>query len=165
MTDRTMVHFPVGDRLFNYRVAGLVISDGHVLTCREDDHAYLMLPGGRVELGESSTFALARELVEELGMPAEIVRLVYTAENFFTHFGRRIHEISAYYLVQRPVAFPLRFGDVVLERDDEGHKLRFEWLPIDETVLRDRDLKPSWIINRLRRLPAAVEHLIVEEPS
>ena len=92
---RTMVHFPIGDRLFNYRAAAIIIRDGHVLTCQEDDDEYIMLPGGRVELGEASDAALARELAEEVQAPAAIGRLVYTVENFFGHNGKVVHELGA----------------------------------------------------------------------
>ena len=106
MTDRTMVHFPVGGRLFNYRVAAVAIRDGHVLLCREYDDDHTMLPGGRVELGESTLAALRREIAEELRAPAEIERLLITAEDFFSNAGRQVHEIAAYYLIDLSPEFP-----------------------------------------------------------
>src|SRR6185437_3753010 len=97
-TERTMLSFVVGATRFNYRVAGIAIREGHVLTCREDDDDYVMLPGGRVEMGEPSQVALAREIAEELHSTAEIGRLLYTVENFFERGGQRFHELAAYYL-------------------------------------------------------------------
>ena len=62
MSERIVLSYRHGERRFNYRVAGIVIVDGQVLTCREDDDDYVQLPGGRVELGETSAGALEREI-------------------------------------------------------------------------------------------------------
>jgi len=63
---RHILSFPIDGQRFNYRVAAIIIVDGHVLVCDENDDGYSMLPGGRVEIGEPSDVALAREIVEEL---------------------------------------------------------------------------------------------------
>ena len=159
---RTMVNFPVGDRLFNYRAAAIIVRDAHVLICHEDNDDYIMLPGGRVELGEASDVALAREVAEEVQAPAEIGRLIYTVENFFTHDGKTVHELGAYYAVEL-MDFPFRAGGVVRTVHDEGHELKFEWLPVDGRALRARCLYPIWIRDRLGRLPSVTEHLIITE--
>lgn len=57
-------------------VAGLIVADDRVLlTRRRPEQAmggFWEFPGGKLELGESPTAALARELDEELGVTAEI---------------------------------------------------------------------------------------------
>lgn len=161
--ERTMISFNVGATRFNYRTAAIAIRDGHVLVCREDDDDYVMLPGGRVEMGEASDVALAREVAEELHSTAVIQRLVFTAENFFEHNGVHIHEIGTYYLIDLPVDFPFRAGGVVRETQDEGLTLRFQWVPIDGGALSEIRLQPRWMIERLRALPAAPAHLVLNE--
>jgi mutator protein MutT len=57
-------------------VAGIVVRSGHVLLChRSTTRAWYPdvwdLPGGHVEIGESPTRALVRELREELGIVIE----------------------------------------------------------------------------------------------
>ena len=165
MTDppRTMISFVVGPGKFNYRVAGVVLRDGYVLTCREDDDDYVMLPGGRVEMGEATTIALAREVAEELHTHADIRRLLFVVENFFVHQGISVHEIGAYYLIDLPDAFPFRRGGVCLETEDEGHRLRFEWVPVEGDGLQRFNLLPPWLDEKLRALPEAPEHLILHE--
>jgi 8-oxo-dGTP diphosphatase len=52
--------------------------DGRVLVAQRPAHKHLALkwefPGGKIEAGESSVVALARELREELGIEIEILR-------------------------------------------------------------------------------------------
>jgi 8-oxo-dGTP pyrophosphatase MutT (NUDIX family) len=158
-----MVNFRVGTRLFNYRTAGIAIRDGHVLTCHEDDDDYVMLPGGRVEIGEPSDVALAREIVEELRVVAAIGRLVFAVENFFEHNGASVHEIGTYYAVDLPADFPFQRGGIVREVEEDGHQLRFEWLPIEGLALMRRQLYPTWLAQRLLDLPETAEHLILRE--
>lgn len=160
---RTMISFVVGSGKFNYRVAGVALREGHVLTCREDDDDYVMLPGGRVEMGEATTAALAREIAEELHTSADIRRLLFVAENFFVHQGVDVHEIGAYYLIDLPDDFPFRRGGVCFETEDEGHRLRFEWLPVEGDALRRGNLLPPWLDAKLIALPETPEHLILHE--
>ena len=160
---RTMVHFPVEGRLFNYRVAAIALRQGHVLICHEDDDDYVMLPGGRVEMGEPSPVALAREIAEELRSPATIGRLVYTVENFFEHEGRQVHELGAYYLIELPPTFPFRSGGVVFEAVDAGVHLHFEWIDLAGDGLPRRHLRPRFMIEKLRHIPPMTEHVICHE--
>lgn len=162
--DRTMLSFVVGASRFNYRVAGIATRDDRVLTCREDNDDYVMLPGGRVEMGEPSPVALAREIAEELHCTASIGALLYTVENFFERDGQRFHEIALYYRIELPADFPFESdGSVALETEDEGHRLRFQWVPVEGNALRDINLLPRWMIDRLADLPAATAHLIMHE--
>ncbi len=63
-------------------VAAVIERDGRILICqrkRGSRHALKWeFPGGKVEPGEDSAAALARELREELGIEAEIGRRMHT---------------------------------------------------------------------------------------
>ena len=52
---------------FNYRVAGIALSEGRLLLHTSDRDDFWSLPGGRCEFGETSAEALVREMREELG--------------------------------------------------------------------------------------------------
>jgi len=160
---RTMLSFVVGAGRFNCRVAGIALRDGRVLTCREDEDDWVMLPGGRVEMGEPSAAALAREIAEELDCTAEIGPLVYTVENFFDRAGERFHEIGLYYRIILPDTFPYRPRGVCFDTEDEGHRLRFEWVKTEPAALRRIALRPNWLGGRLGELPAAAQHLVMHE--
>ena len=58
-------------------VAAIIINaDGHVLLQRRSDNGLWGLPGGGVEIGESVSTAIVREVQEETGLTVEIERLV-----------------------------------------------------------------------------------------
>ena len=48
---------------------------GQVLLLRRADDRYWELPGGRVEVGESASAAVIREVVEEAGVTINVTRL------------------------------------------------------------------------------------------
>jgi len=60
-------------------VVATIVRDNEVLLVkhasdRKPDYGYWLLPGGRVEIGESLEEALRREVGEELGLSVEMVR-------------------------------------------------------------------------------------------
>jgi ADP-ribose pyrophosphatase YjhB (NUDIX family) len=143
--------------VFNYRTCG-VISDGkRVLLHRRKDDVYWALVGGRVQMLESSDYAVKREIKEELGQDIEIVRLLWMVENFFTYEDRHYHEISTIYLVK------LEKESWLLNQTEsfnglEGERLVYQWFNFDE--LNRLDLRPSFLKGKLIALPNNTNHLI-----
>ena len=86
----------MNDRLFPARpilaVSAAVFRDGRALVIRRARAPLLghfSLPGGGVEIGETLAAALARELIEEVGIEAEIIAFNRHVEAIF-HEGDRI---------------------------------------------------------------------------
>jgi 8-oxo-dGTP pyrophosphatase MutT (NUDIX family) len=50
----------------------LIIQNRRLLTLKEKDKPFYVLPGGKVEIGETDEEAAAREALEELGVTAKI---------------------------------------------------------------------------------------------
>ncbi len=162
MSARHVISFPIDGQRFNFRVAGIILVDGHVLVCREDDDDYCMLPGGRIELGEDSRLSLEREIAEELDLPAEIGNLVATSESFYRREGEAFHEIGFFYDVSLPRQGP-DGNSPWLKRFDEGHDLSFYWLPLSGAELEGFNLLPRWLPDFLRALPAGPIHILHDE--
>lgn len=164
-TPRTMITFTRGKRKFTYRVGGIAISQGRVLcqkASRDPNNIFWFLPGGRAELDESSEETLRREVQEELGEEAQVGRLLYFAEIFFTDTVDKLehHEIGLYfelifpatsYLYQEPGPF--------LRPEEESLPMIFEWLPISELTTKFR-LRPDFLSQALQELPAHIQHII-----
>jgi 8-oxo-dGTP pyrophosphatase MutT (NUDIX family) len=162
MNARHVISFPIEGQRFNYRVAGVIVVDGHVLVCREDDDDYVMLPGGRVELGEASALSLTREMAEELDMPAQIGPLLATSESFYIREGEAFHELGFFYQVTLPGQAP-DGRSPWLVRHDEGHELQFHWVPLSGNALEDITLLPRWLPGFLRNLPGTPVHIVHDE--
>lgn len=74
---------PATDDGETWGVGALVVDDGRALFVREGD-AWL-LPGGRLETGESLEDGAIREVAEETGIEVEIDGLAAVAEQTFVH--------------------------------------------------------------------------------
>lgn len=162
MSGRHVISFPIEGQRFNFRVAGIIIVDGHVLVCREDDDDYTMLPGGRIELGEGSRLSLEREMEEELAMPATLGRMIATSESFYRREDEDFHELGFFYEVALPGQGP-NGAEPWLQRPDEGHILSFYWVPLEDGALEAFNLLPRWLPDFLRGLPDDHVHVTHDE--
>lgn len=143
--------------VFNYRVAGVWMIDGHVLVHKNKHDDHWALPGGRVQLMEQSTTALQREFQEELQLDVQVTRLLWTTENFFHYEGRSFHEIAFYYQVAAHID-----GGITTEEfsgTEEDKHLIYKWIPI--ATLAEIPLRPEFLINGLKTLPLHTEHMII----
>lgn len=96
--------------------------DGEVLLQRRSDNGLWGLPGGSVEIGESVSVAIRREVQEETGLVVEVDRLVGvysdpTLQIFRYPDGNVVHYINT--------LFMCRIVGGVLQTCDESLDLRF----------------------------------------
>ena len=83
---------------FKFRVCGIVRVNNKYLTVKIQNNDFYCLPGGHVELGEDTKFAVNREITEEIGNPIKNEKLFAIIENFFGGTeGGMYHEIGFYY--------------------------------------------------------------------
>ena len=153
-----MIAFERNDWLFDFRVAGIVLHREHVLLLRVEPHDFWFLPGGHVEIGELADRALLREMREETGLQVEINRLVWVLENFFTHEGRRHHELGFLYLVTPRDAAELDLSREFYGQEENGTQLIFRWHRLD--ALADLHLHPSFLRTGLNALPDSITHVV-----
>jgi ADP-ribose pyrophosphatase YjhB (NUDIX family) len=152
-----MVSFDDGDQRFQMRAAGIAIRHGHVLVHRPTWDRQWTLPGGRVDLGETSAETVAREMVEELGQVVSVGRLLLIGENFFTLDDRVVHEFALFYEMTLPETFPFLTDDICHRSRDGDNDLEFRWVPTDRQALSSLPLRPEPLHTRLGNLPAATE--------
>lgn len=158
-----MIVFEAGNTRFNYRVAGVALRDNEVLLNRLEDQDYWFLPGGRVEMGETSVEALAREMQEEVQAEVQVTRLVWVAESFFIHrvipdLGS-VHELAFYYLIDFPPDSPvLTHGDEPFPSWDGHTRLVYQWFPL--AALDELPLYPPFLIKGLQQLPEQTVHIL-----
>ena len=150
-------------RLFQMRIAGLAFRDGHVLIHRGIEEEFWTFPGGRAEMGETSETTLKREMVEELGVEAEVGRLLWVVENFFHYEDRDYHELGFYYLMSLPETFPFHPSDIVHTLDEDGKILEFRWVQATREALLEVDVPPYFIAGEIENLPEQTRHLVWDD--
>jgi 8-oxo-dGTP pyrophosphatase MutT (NUDIX family) len=150
-----VIGFDLGEVRFNYRVGAAMFRGDTVLLQTVDDIDFWVVPGGRVEAGESAAAALARELHEELGVDVRVERLLWIVENFFSFDGRAYHEIGLYFLAPPPesLAHEDAFDGVAADV-----RLRFRWFPLAD--LDQVDLRPALLREQLRHPSAEIQHVV-----
>jgi ADP-ribose pyrophosphatase YjhB (NUDIX family) len=134
---------------FGVRVAAVVERGGALLLVRHQKPGrdpYWVLPGGRLEPGETIPECAGRELAEESGLTANFSGVLYVGE--FLREGRHTIDVVARMVLEGD-------GDAVLGSDPEvvpgtEPTLReVRWVDVDG--LRDIELLPDSIKRRLLR--------------
>lgn len=150
-------------RIFQMRVAGLAFRHGHVLVHRATHETIWTFPGGRAEIGETSSETLAREMQEELGVTAEVGPLLWIAENFFHYEAQDYHELGFYYRMELPEAFPFHDSEIVHRSQDGRNVLEFKWVAATRMALEALDIPPYFIAEQIETLPESVRHIIWDD--
>lgn len=149
--------FHLDNAVFNVRVAGVMIENGHVLIHKQVSDNHWALPGGRVEILESSQSCIIREMKEELGFNVKINRLLWMTENFFEYYSKQFHELGFYYSISS--ATPSTHFTTETFHGEEGDRLIYKWVPINE--LEQLPLFPEFLRTSLEELPLTPKHLIL----
>lgn len=160
---RDSIKMKTNDYNFKFRVSGLIIKDNKILLVDMDDSSFLCLPGGYVELGETTEEAIKRELIEETRKDVSIKKYLGVVENYFINkYDKKMHEISFYYLMNF-VDNNIDGKDFTLIENDKGHniKLDFKWVSIDK--LNNFDVRPCFLKNLINNNNLEFNHLIFNE--
>lgn len=146
------ISFKTPEGRFNYRVCGIIIHEGKLLVMRDDGIGHYYLPGGRVQLHETTDAAILREMREELLINVRIERPLWLNQSFFTLDGttERFHEVCLYYLIDITGTDLLSRGES-FSREEGGHIHTFFWMPFEQ--LRDEYIYPLFIKEQIFRLP------------
>lgn len=134
---------------FNYRVAAMIVHEGHILVMQDEGIPHDYLPGGRVHLHEPAETALSRELREELDIDLPPHQLTFIAESFFTIDSTRYHEMCLYFLMEAPPELLIRGDRFTRVEGSEIH--HFRWVKFEE--LRHLSFYPIFLKERIFTLP------------
>lgn len=153
----------------HFRVAGVALTDSHVLLFRSENDDFWSLPGGHVEPGETALQALVRELREETGQEIVTGPLLWVVENFFEYRGEPHHELGLYFRFWPAPGASLmqagRFTGVESLATSGGQPLQlfFEWHARRPADLAALPLLPSFLPAALVHLPQVPQHLVHQD--
>jgi ADP-ribose pyrophosphatase YjhB (NUDIX family)/predicted acetyltransferase len=119
---------PLGGAGAGPRAVAVVVR-GHkllVMARRLDGREYAVLPGGRVEAGETPAEAAIRELAEECSLEGTVVRPLFDGD----HGGRH----ASYFLVEAPEGEPVLGGEEAEAQSEDDHYQPL-WATADELPL------------------------------
>ncbi|MGF9697960.1 MULTISPECIES: NUDIX hydrolase [Paenibacillus] len=158
-SDINNISYERNNNKFNFRVAGIVMDAGRVLLHTTEQDDFWNLPGGRVELNETTEAALVREMTEELGIHVEVKRLAFVSEDFFEYDGLKVHEIGFYYVITSPEAHKL-YSEIEFKGLEDNGKLIFRWFSLEE--LEQMEVYPVFLKKELSNLHDAksIQHYI-----
>lgn len=156
------ITFKMKDGRFNYRACAVIINNNKLLAMHNYLSPYFYLPGGRVKFNETAEEAVLRELKEELGITAEIVRPLWFNQSFFIEdvTNERFHELCIYFLID------VSKNELITSEDkflgvERNKKHIFEWLPTES--LKDEYLYPLFIKDEIFSLPDTLTMRVDEE--
>ena len=156
------ITFRTDDGVFNYRACAVMIHNDQILAMRDGRSPYYYLPGGRVQFHETAEAAVLREIKEELGVEASIIRPLWLNQGFFKEevSGDAYHELCLYYLVDVSATDVLSRGTTFICHDNDK-ELRFEWLPFD--ALKNAYFYPLFLKDNIFNLPDTLTILAEHE--
>jgi len=145
------------DFVFDVRSAGVLVRDGKILVQREKYGSEYALPGGHVQMGETTVDALVHEYREETGADIRCERLLWTEECFWEWNGRKHHNLTYYYLIN------LRSGSDIPDSSEfvphrDNSSVVIGWMPIDR--LSDIVIYPEFLKRKISELDAPPAHFI-----
>jgi ADP-ribose pyrophosphatase YjhB (NUDIX family) len=134
---------------FGVRVAAVVEREGTLLLVRHqkpDRDPYWVLPGGRLEPGETIPECAGRELAEETGLTAGFSGVLYVSE--FLREGRHTVDVVARMALEGDQEATLG-SDPEVEPGTEPTLSEVGWVSVEE--LREIELLPASVKERLLR--------------
>lgn len=116
-------------------VGAAIVSEGRVLACERAEPAEMRgmweFPGGKVDPGETERQALAREIVEELGVRIAIGDRV--GDDVLLSHGQAVLKVYLARLLDDGVPHPHEHSDLRWLAADELDTVR--WLPADSPIV------------------------------
>lgn len=127
---------------FHNIARALICSQDKVLLARAKHASNTFLPGGHIELGESAEDTIIREINEEAGFNAQIVRFCGAIEHLWPEQTKENHEISLIFLTEI-----IGLDDSIKVHTKEPH-LELFWAPISQ--LKRLNLQPAPLIELIK---------------
>lgn len=118
--------------IFQCRVGVLLKKGNKILVERRVGINHVTLPGGKIQLNETSILAGIREIKEETGLDIEFIKHIKTLENIFkSSFNEyNYHEI----LFINEYKFKKDTNKIVNIEDNNKDLITYEWLSKEELV-------------------------------
>lgn len=132
---------------FVCRSCAVVINGNKILFQKRKNDKFWALPGGKIEVLETTKEAIARELKEELDIENFVVGdVISVTENFFEWDGNKVHQ----YIFTHKVTFDdTKYNNAVGEfaGAEKEKDVVFKWIEKEELV--NTPIKPDYVVEQI----------------
>ena len=138
---------------FNLRVGAVIVHNGRLLGVydqEKDTSGFHYLPGGRVRLHETMEQALCRELQEELGVQARVVRPLWLRESLDGGSDPADHGLEMYFLTELDWQALPSLTEPFSRPDTDGQWHGYRWLTLGGSP---DYIHPDFVQNSFPHLP------------
>jgi 8-oxo-dGTP diphosphatase len=134
-------YFPVEELSFRPSVYGILINDNQEVLMIKHRGKYC-LPGGGVEISESISDALVREIFEETGLKIVSSEIVECDDSFFLipNINKPVHSILMFFLC-RFVQGKINTDNV--DKFEKEYAEKAEWIKIEKVIKMDNLVFPQ----------------------
>jgi len=150
---------------FTIRVYGLLLNaENQLLITKEiiQNGHYTKIPGGGLELGESTIDCLKREFIEEAGLDIKVQAHFHTTDIIVTsEFDATQQVIGVYYFVS-PI-HPKELDQ--LDQRIVDPNISFEWLNIKEAAINTFSFATEQRVLQLLKTPPPVQTRFIASPK
>lgn len=137
---KSEVKFKTNEYNYYNRAVGIIKFQNKFLIMNVDEAPYYHIPGGHIEIGETSYDAVVREIKEELNYSVKSAKLFCVQENFYKKKEILQHGVEFYYLIEVKENIIAEDKNIVeMDRGEEKH-LFIKWVTKEE--MADIDLRP-----------------------
>ncbi len=121
----------MSDRPIELIARAVCVKENKLLLCKAKNTDWYYFPGGHIEFGEPARVALAREMMEEAGVKAEIQDFLGAVENTYERDGKTLHELN--------LVFACHVPGTALQSQEEH--IEFFWIAVGD--VRNITVKPE----------------------
>lgn len=140
---------------FVCRSCAVIMNENKILFQKRKADKFWALPGGKIEILETTAEAIKREIREELGVEnIEVGEVLSVIENFFEWNGTRVHQ----YIFTHKVTLNDKMYNNIKEEfkgKEEGKDVMFKWIKKEE--LLNEDIKPDYVVEQLLNMDNGIK--------
>lgn len=146
MNKNNDINIKINEVNFCCRSCAIITNDDKILFQKRKNDKFWALPGGKIEILETTKDTIARELKEELDIKDIVIgNVISITENFFEIDGIKVHQyIFTHKVESKDINYNNKKG---IFKGKEDKDILFTW--IKKENIAKTPIKPDYLINQI----------------